>query len=236
MATHAATRNISGLARALAQHGVMSESEAEALQVQSQSSGVSFVEQVLSGKRLSAQQLAVFASRAFGVPMFDLAGFDFDQINREYVDTRMAQARRVLPLHKRGNRLYVATSDPANLQALDEVRFKTNLIVEPVVVEDDKLAQAITKIVEASGTTLKDMAALEDMEIALEEGSPSAPSSDEDSEVEDAPVVRYIQKVLIDAITAGASDIHFEPYERFYRIRYRLDGVLMEVAQPPLAI
>jgi type IV pilus assembly protein PilB len=237
MATHAATRNISGLARALAQHGVMSESEAEALQVQSQSSGVSFVEQVLSGKRLSAQQLAVFASRAFGVPLFDLTGFDFDQLNREYVDTRMAQARRVLPLHKRGNRLYVATSDPANLQALDEVRFKTNLIVEPVVVEDDKLAQAITKVVESAGTTLKEMAALEDIEVALEEGTGGAPASaDEDSEVEDAPVVRYIQKVLIDAISAGASDIHFEPYERFYRIRYRLDGVLMEVAQPPLAI
>jgi type IV pilus assembly protein PilB len=236
MATHAATRNISGLARALAQHGVMSEPEAEALQVQSQSTGVSFVEQVLSGKRLSAQQLAVFASRAFGVPLLDLTGFDFDQINREYFDTRIAQTRRVLPLHKRGNRLYVATSDPANLQALDEVRFKTNLVVEPVVVEDDKLAQAIAKLVEATGTTLKEMAALEDIEIALEDGSPAPASADEDSEVEDAPVVRYIQKVLIDAITAGASDIHFEPYERFYRIRYRLDGVLMEVAQPPLAI
>ncbi len=236
MATHAATRNISGLARALAQHGVMSEPEAEALQLQSQSSGVSFVEQVLSGKRLSAHQLAVFASRAFGVPLFDLTGFDFDQINREYFDTRIAQTRRVLPLHKRGNRLYVATSDPANLQALDEVRFKTNLIVEPVVVEDDKLAQAIAKIVESTGATLKEMAALEDIEIALEDGSAQPSSSDEDSEVEDAPVVRYIQKVLIDAITAGASDIHFEPYERFYRIRYRLDGILMEVAQPPLAI
>jgi type IV pilus assembly protein PilB len=236
MATHAATRNISGLARALAQHGVMSEPEAEALQVQSQSTGVSFVEQVLSGKRLSAQQLAVFASRAFGVPLLDLAGFDVDQISREYFDTRIAQTRRVLPLHKRGNRLYVATSDPANLQALDEVRFKTNLVVEPVVVEDDKLAQAIAKLVEATGTTLKEMAALEDIEIALEDGSPAPAGTDEDSEVEDAPVVRYIQKVLIDAITAGASDIHFEPYERFYRIRYRLDGVLMEVAQPPLAI
>jgi type IV pilus assembly protein PilB len=236
MATHAATRNISGLARALAQHGVMSEHEAEALQVQSQSSGVSFVEQVLSGKRLSAHQLAVFASRAFGVPLFDLSGFDFDQLNREYFDTRIAQTRRVLPLHKRGNRLYVATSDPANLQALDEVRFKTNLVVEPVVVEDDKLGQTIAKIVESMGTTLKEMAALEDIEVTLEDGSVQPASVDEDSEVEDAPVVRYIQKVLIDAISAGASDIHFEPYERFYRIRYRLDGVLMEVAQPPLAI
>jgi type IV pilus assembly protein PilB len=236
MATHAATRNISGLARALAQHGVMSEAEAEAIQVQSQSSGVPFVEQVLSGKRLTAQQLAVFASRAFGVPLLDLSGFDVDQINKEYFDTRIAQSRRVLPLHKRGNRLYVATSDPANLQALDEVRFKTNLVVEPVVVEDDKLAAAIIKLIEASGASLKEMAALEDIEVTLEDGSVQAATVDEDSEVEDAPVVRYIQKVLIDAITAGASDIHFEPYEKYYRIRYRLDGILMEVAQPPLAI
>ena len=236
MATHAATRNISGLARALAQHGVMSEAEAEAIQVQCQSSGVPFVEQVLSGKRLSAQQLAVFASRAFGVPLLDLSSFDVDQINKEYFDTRIAQSRRVLPLHKRGNRLYVATSDPANLQALDEVRFKTNLVVEPVVVEDDKLAAAIVKLVEASGASLKEMAALEDIEVTLEDGSVQPTTVDEDSEVEDAPVVRYIQKVLIDAITAGASDIHFEPYEKYYRIRYRLDGILMEVAQPPLAI
>ena len=236
MATHAATRNISGLARALAQHGVMSEAEAEALQTQSQSSGVPFVEQVLSGKRLSAQQLAVFASRAFGVPLLDLAGFDADQISKEYFDTRIAQTRRVLPLHKRGNRLYVATSDPANLQALDEVRFKTNLVVEPVVVEDDKLGVAIAKLIEASGANLKEMAALEDIEVTLEDGAVQPAQADEDSEVEDAPVVRYIQKVLIDAITTGASDIHFEPYERYYRIRYRLDGILMEVAQPPLAI
>ncbi|HEX8740840.1 MAG TPA: ATPase, T2SS/T4P/T4SS family, partial [Casimicrobiaceae bacterium] len=235
MATHAATRNISGLARALAQHGVMSEAEAEALQIQSHSAGVSFTEQVLSGKRLSAQQLAVFASRAFGVPLLDLAGFDLDQLSRDYIDVKMAQTRRVLPLHKRGNRLYVATSDPANLQALDEVRFKTNLVVEPVVVEDDKLGQAIAKVVESSGATLKELAALEDIEIGLEEGVPQGPT-DEESEVEDAPVVRYIQKVLLDAISAGASDIHFEPYEKYFRIRYRLDGVLMEVAQPPLAI
>jgi type IV pilus assembly protein PilB len=209
MATHAATRNISGLARALAQHGVMSEAEAEALQVQSQSSNVPFVEQVLSGKRLTAQQLAVFASRAFGVPLLDLTSFDPDQINKEYFDNRIAQTRRVLPLHKRGNRLYVATSDPANLQALDEVRFKTNLVVEPVVVEDDKLGAAIAKLIEASGATLKEMAALEDIEVTLEDGSGQPAVADEDSEVEDAPVVRYIQKVLIDAITTGASDIHF---------------------------
>ncbi len=238
MATHAAaTRNISGLARALAQHGVMSEYEAEAMQTQAQSAGVAFVEQVLSGKRMTAPQLAVFAARAFGVPLFDLNAFDFDSLNKEYVDLKMAQTRRVLPLHRRGNRLYVATSDPANLQALEEVRFKTNLVVEPVVVEDDKLAQAIVKLVEASGANLKEMAALDDIEIGMEEGGgPGSASIEDDSEVEDAPVVKYIQKILLDAISAGASDIHFEPYERFFRIRYRVDGILMEIAQPPLAI
>ena len=235
MATHAATRNLSGLARALAQHGVMSEHEAEAMQTQAQSSGVTFVEQVLLGKRMTPQQLAVFGSRAFGVPLFDLNAFELEQIDKAYFDVKIAQSRRVLPLYKRGNRLYVAISDPANLQALEEVRFKNNLPVEPIVVEDDKLGQAIAKVVEASGTTLQEMASLEDIEIGLEEGTPQA-SVEDDSEVEDAPVVKYIQKVMLDAIAAGASDIHFEPYEKFFRIRYRIDGVLMEIAQPPLAI
>ncbi|HTI48617.1 MAG TPA: type IV-A pilus assembly ATPase PilB [Casimicrobiaceae bacterium] len=237
MATHAAaTRNISGLARALAQNGVMSEYEAEAMQTQAQAAGVAFVEQMLAGKRMSAQQLAVFASRAFGVPLLDLTAFDLDSLNKEYVDVRMAQTRRVLPLHRRGNRLFVATSDPANLQALEEVRFKTNLVVEPVVVEDDKLGQAIAKLVEASGANLKEMGALEDMEVGLEEGTPNSASVEDESEVEDAPVVKYIQKILLDAISGGASDIHFEPYEKFFRIRYRVDGILSEIAQPPLAI
>ncbi|MET0345611.1 MAG: type IV-A pilus assembly ATPase PilB [Casimicrobiaceae bacterium] len=235
MATHVATRNISGLARALAQHGVMSEHDAEALQSQAQTAGVTFVEQMLSGKRMTSQQLALFGSRAFGIPLFDLNSFDLDQLDKTYFDPKIAQTRRVLPLYKRGNRLYVATSDPANLQALEEVRFRTNLPVEAVVVEDDKLGQAIVKVVEATGTTLQEMASLEDIEVALEEGSQPDLTVD-DSEVEDAPVVKYIQKILLDAIAAGASDVHFEPYEKFFRVRYRIDGVLLEIAQPPLAI
>jgi type IV pilus assembly protein PilB len=237
MATHAATtRNISGLARAMAQHGVMTEYEAETLHNQAQLAGVTFVEQVLSGKRMSPAQLAVFASRTFGVPVLDIASFDLDQIQKELVDLKIAQARRVLPLYKRGNRLYVATSDPANLQGLEEVRFKTNLVVEPVVVEDDKLGAAIGKMVDATGVMLKDVASMDDLEVELQEGGPTASSEEESQEVEDAPVVKYIQKIMLDAISAGASDIHFEPYEKFYRVRYRLDGILMEIAQPPLVI
>ena len=240
MATHAAsTRNLSGLARALAQHGLMTEFEAEALQTQAQQAGTSFVDHVIANRKITATQLAVFASRAFGVPLFDLNGFDPDQFPKDLIDLKIAQARHVLPLHKRGNRLYVATSDPANAQGLEEIRFKTNLVIEPVVVENDKLAQSIHKLVEASGALLKEVSSsMEDLEIDLQESdSGSGASGDEESsEVEDAPVVKYLQKILIDAISAGVSDIHFEPYEKFYRVRYRLDGVLMEIAQPPLVI
>ena len=235
MATHAATRNISGLARALAQSGLMSEYEAEALQTQAQSASISFVEQVLLGKRMTAQQLAVFASRAFGTPLLDLSSFDMDQVHKDYVDLKIAQTRRVLPLYRRSNKLYVAISDPANLQALEEVRFKTNLVPEPIVVEDDKLGAAILRMVEASGSALKEMSNLEDMELGLEDGA-AVISPEDEADVEDAPVVKYIQKLLTDAISLGASDIHFEPYERFYRVRYRVDGLLSEITQPPLAI
>ena len=239
MATHAAsTRNISGLARALAQHGLMTEYEAETLQTQAQQAGTTFVDHVLAGKRISASQLAVFASRAFGVPLLDLSGFDTDQLQKDLIDLKIAQARHVLPLHKRGNRLFVATSDPANLQGLEEIWFKTNLVVEPVVVENDKLAATILKLVEASGALLKDVSTMEDLEVVLQEADNlNVQGNDEESsEVEDAPVVKYLQKILVDAIAAGVSDIHFEPYEKFYRVRYRLDGILMEVAQPPLVI
>jgi type IV pilus assembly protein PilB len=235
MATHAAQRNLSGLARALAQNGIVSETDAEALQAQAAQAGITFVEQLLQNKRMSAPQLAAFASRAFGVPLFDLSAFDLDHVQKDLFDAKMAATRRVLPLSKRGNRLFVAVSDPANLQALEEVRFKTNLVPEPLVVEDDKLGVAIAKLAESSGANLKELANLEDLEVDLQDGSAAA-GTEEDSDVEDAPVVKYIQKILLDAISAGASDIHFEPYEKYYRIRYRVDGVLSEVAQPPLAI
>jgi type IV pilus assembly protein PilB len=235
MATNAAPRTISGLARAMVQHGLVSEYDAETMQSQAQSANIGFVEQMVLAKRMSAAQIAMFASRAFGTPMMDLAGFDLEHINKDFVDSRIAVTRRVLPLYKRGNRLFVAVSDPANLQALDEVRFKTNLVVDPVVVEDDKLGQAIAKVVETAGQKLSAMVSDDDLNIDVEEGTKSLEEAS-NPDVDDAPIVRYLQKVLVDAIGAGVSDIHLEPYEKFYRIRYRLDGVLAEVAQPPRAI
>src|ERR1700730_11736932 len=192
MATHAATPNISGLARAMVQHGLLSEYDAETLQGQAKTANIGFVEQILLAKRMNSSQIAQFASRAFGAPLFDLNGFDFDQINKDFIDPKMVATRRVLPLHKRGNRLFVAVSDPANMQALDEVRFKTNLVMDPVVVEDDKLGIAIVKVIETLGQTLKDLVTADDLEVDLLQDAGSQAQTDEDGnnpDVDDAPVV-----------------------------------------------
>ena len=236
MATNPAPRQFSGLARALVQHGLIAEAEAQALQDHAATSHSTFVDQILVSKRMTALELAEFTSRTFGVPLLDLNAFDLTQIPRDWIDTKILVLRRVLPLHKRGNRLFVATSDLTNLQALEEIRFKTNLVIDPIVVEDPKLTVAIAKIVEASDTTLSTLMTTEDLEIDLNELPTASAAEDDSSEVDDAPVVRYIQKILLDAISAGASDIHFEPFEKYYRIRYRLDGALIEIAQPPLVI
>ncbi len=196
---------------------------------------MTFVEQLIASKKITAPKLAEFASQTFGVPLFDLNAFDLTSINAEWIDVKLITARRALPLHKRGNRLYVAVSDPTNLQALEEFRFKTNLIAEPVVVEDDKLAKAIMSVADRNDTTLSKLVGNDDLELDMSSGE-VAPSDEEGGEVDDAPVVRYIQKILLDAINSSVSDIHFEPYEKYFRIRYRLDGVLVEVAQPPMVI
>ena len=191
MATKAAVSSISGLARAMVQHGLLSEYDAETFQGQAQTASIGFVEQLLLAKRMNAAQVAVFASRAFRAPLFDLAGYDLDQINKDFVDARIAVTRRVLPLHKRGNRLFVAVSDPANMQALDEVRFKTNLVIDPVVVEDDKLGIAIVKVIETLGQTLKDLVTADDLEVDLlaETGQSQPDEEGNNPDVDDAPVV-----------------------------------------------
>ncbi len=181
MATKAATQNLSGLARAMVQQGLLSEYDAETLSGQAQTANIGFVEQMVLSKRMNSAQVAVFASRAFGAPLFDLNGFDLDQINKDFVDARMVATRRILPLQKRGNRLFVAVSDPANMQALDEVRFKTNLVIDPVVVEDDKLGNAIAKVVETLGQTLKDLAGVDDLEVDLTEAATTPQSDDDDA-------------------------------------------------------
>ena len=146
MATSTAPVLLSGLGRALVQHEVLRQADAEQTQIKANQSSMTFVEQLIESKRVTSSQLAEFASQTFGVPLFDLSSFDTTQINQEWIDVKLITARRALPLHKRGNRLFVALSDPTNLQALEEFRFKTSLIAEPIVVEDEKLARAIAVV------------------------------------------------------------------------------------------
>ncbi len=236
MATTSASQRVSGLARALVQQGMLTETDAENLQNQANASRISFVEQILLAKRTTAPQLAAFAARTFGVPLLDLKSFEIEQIPKDVVDPKTIATRRLLPLFKRANRIFVAVSDPTNLQGLEEVRFKTNLVVDPIVVEDDKLGAAINKVIEAGDTSMSSLVSNDDLEVDLQEDAQPAAAEDEAVDVDDAPVVKYLQRVMLDAINTGVSDIHLEPYEKYYRIRYRLDGVLMEVAQPPLVI
>jgi type IV pilus assembly protein PilB len=234
MATIAPSVLLSGLGRALVQKGVLKQTDAEQLQNQANTASITFVEQLVQSKKLTPAALAEFAASAFGLPMLDIASFDLSQISPEWLDLKLITSRRAVPLVKRGNRLFVAMSDPTFLQALEEFRFKTNLVAEPLVVEDDKLGKVIAKLTEANDKSMSSLVSDDDIELNMTGGETAA--AEDTSDVDDAPVVKYIQKILLDAINAGVSDIHFEPYERFYRIRHRLDGVLVDVAQPPLAL
>ena len=226
---------LSGLARAMVQKGLLPEKDAASIQLKAAEAGITFVEQLIASKKFSEGEVAEFAAHTFGFPLVDLNAFDAEHLPAKHIDPNSLTARRALPLFQRGNRLFIAISDPTNRTAMDQIKFQTGLQVEPVVVEDSKLGSLIGKLVSAAANNLKDLVS-DEMVGDLAEAEPEAQSESPAVEIDDAPVVKYIQKILIDAINSGASDIHFEPYERFYRIRYRMDGELYEMAQPPLAI
>ena len=174
------------------------------------------------------------------MPLLDLSSVDADQLPTTLIDAKIVSSKRVLPLQKRGNRLFVGMSDPTNEQLLSELKFATGSTLEPVVVEEDKLAILIKRFGESSAKALDqlmgDDISLDNIDLGPGDEAQIDASAGSPEEIDDAPVVKYVQKVLLDAINGGASDIHFEPYEKFYRIRYRTDGILADVAQPPLAI
>lgn len=227
---------LSGLARALVQAERLTEAEAEAFTVQATATHTSFIEQIVTAKRASALEIARFAADTFGYPLLDLAAYDDSHIPSGAIDRKLIATHRVIPLNHRGNRIAVAIADPTNLRALDEIRFQTGLAVDPIIVEESKLAPLVAKLAAAPEDALKNLGGDDlNLDFADEEAEANqeeAPAND----VDDAPVVKFIQKILLDAINDGASDIHFEPYEKFYRIRFRVDGVLSEVATPPLVI
>ena len=227
---------LSGLARALVQAGRLKEPEAEQLISQAHHEKHSLIEQIIASQKISSLDLARFVADTFGYPLLDLAVFDEAHIPTNAIDRKLIAAHRVIPLNKRGNRLSVAIADPTNLRALDEIRFQTGLGVDPVVVEHPKLVPLVAKYAESAEDTLRSLAT-DDINLDfLDEDSSGKVDEAASQEIDDAPVVRFIQKMLLDAINDGASDIHFEPYEKYYRIRVRVDGVLREVATPPLAI
>jgi len=227
---------LSGLARALVQAGQLKEAEAEQLLSQASNAKISLIEQIIASQKPSAIDIARFVSDTFGYPLLDLAAFDETHIPENAIDRKLISTHKVIPLNKRGNRLSVAIADPTNLRALDEIRFQTGLAVDPIVVEHPKLAPLVAKYSESAADTLRNLAS-DDINLDfLDEESASKADEAAGQDIDDAPVVKFIQKMLLDAINDGASDIHFEPYEKFYRIRFRVDGILREVATPPLAI
>ncbi len=207
------------------------------MQNQAKAAEQPFLAYLLSSRRFSPGEIANFASQTFGFPVLDLDAIDFEAIPRVISDVTVLEKHRVIPLAVRGNRLFVGIADPSNLHALDEVKFQTGMAVEPIIVEDDKLSRLIAKLSEGSKDNVLKSIETEDLNLEFADEETQAAAMDAGGmDIDDAPVVKYLQKIMLDAISAGASDIHFEPYEKFYRIRYRLDGILYETAQPPLAV
>ncbi len=226
---------LTGLALRLVQDDLLNEADAQKAHQEATEEKIPLVRHLVGKDILNARDIAVSAANEFGAPVFDLDVMDMEMAATALIDEKLIKKHNALPLTKRGNRLYVALSDPTNLQALDEIKFATGVSTEAVIVEDDKLTKIIEKTLEAMDTTMDglDDADLDDLDIS---GGDEEPAGDDVSEkdAEDAPIVRFVNKLLLDAINRGASDLHFEPYEKTYRVRYRQDGMLQEVAAPPI--
>jgi len=237
MATSSEKIHLTGLARQLVMDNVMDEAAAaEAFQGAAKSK-VPFVTYLVENKLARSADIAVSSSQEFGVPLVDLKQVELDPEIIKLVDAKLVEKHHALPLFKRGSRLFIAVSDPTNMQALDEIKFATSTNTEAVLVEEDKLAAAMEKAVDEADGGLGGMEEddFDDLD-GLDVVDTEAEQKDDGADVDDAPVVRFVNKVLLDAIKKGASDIHFEPYEKYYRVRFRIDGILSEVAKPPLSL
>ena len=227
---------LSGLARALVQANRLSAAQADMLHKKAIQEKTAFIDAVLASGAIEPRALAAFCAETFGYPLFDLSAFAPEFLPTSAIDARLMQAQRVIALAKRGNKLSVALSDPTNNQALDQIKFQSEATVEPVIVPHDALLNLLAAIAKGAEQDLSELAG-DDAEIEFaEEDQQAAANPEAASDVEDAPIVRFLNKILMDAVQMGASDIHFEPYEKYYRIRMRVDGVLRDHASPPLSI
>ncbi|NNF17993.1 MAG: type IV-A pilus assembly ATPase PilB [Gammaproteobacteria bacterium] len=239
MAVTAKKTTLSGLPRRLVQDGILDESVANEAKTAAKESKMSLVNHLVQNQIASARDIALAASSEFGVPVIDLAAVTVDLDVVRIVSEELLNKHRVLPLSRRGKRLFIAVSDPTNLQAIDEIKFATGLSVEAIVVEDDKLDEEVGRAIEALDSSSFDTFADDDFDLENLEVSGGEELQDDGitrDDVDDAPVVRFVNKVLLDAIKKGASDVHFEPYEKTFRIRTRQDGILREVARPPVGL
>jgi type IV pilus assembly protein PilB len=228
-----------GLPEKLVQDGLLDEAAMADAQKAAKEARQPLVSYLVGKGIVQAREIAITAAQMFGVPLMDLDAVQVDLDTIKLVSDKLLHKHRVLPLMKRGRRLFVAISDPTNLHGIDEVRFSTSMNVEPVVVEDDKLQKILSKAMEQVDTSMPSLAEddgfdLENLEVSGGEDEVDANVGRDD--VEDAPIVRFVNKVMLDAIKKGASDIHFEPYEKTYRVRLRVDGVLKELAVPPVQL
>jgi len=229
------SQRISGLAKRFCEDQIISEELAASATASSSEQGISLIQYLVKNELASPKDIVVSASEEFGLPVFDLSAYNKEIIPKEIVKDALIQKHVVMPLMKRGNKLYIAVSDPTNINALDEIKFNTGLTVEAVLVEPDKLNSLVESYLSS-----KDLSSLNssdgdddfsdfDLESAQEDEEQDVTQADTD----DAPVVKFINKMLLTAIKTGASDLHFEPYEKRYRVRFRTDGVLHEVSSPP---
>lgn len=238
MSTPAQTMRIGGLARRLITDGLISEADASKAQLQAREERASLTSHLVKNDYVKASELANCASLEFGIPLLDIKQLDLELIPLNIVPEKLMRQHHALPIQKRGNRLFVAISDPMNLVALDEFKFNTGISTEPVLVEEDKLDIALEKAFEMNEKSFGADDIFDDDLDNLEFADTEEQAGDDnaESDIDDTPIVRFVNKVLLDAINKKASDIHFEPYEYIFRVRFRLDGILQEIASPPIAL
>lgn len=228
--------NLTGLARQLVNAELLDERAAAQAQAQALRNKIPLVSYLVQNKLASSRAVAEIASEQFGVPLCDLKAIDKDSQPHDLVSEKLCRQHRVLPLYRRGNKLFVALSDPTNHQAVTDIQFSTGLSTEALLVEDDKLGEAIDKFFDAANSGMDDLG-----DVDLDGLDVQAVDDNKDDGVagesaDDAPVVRFVNKMLLDAIKGGSSDLHFEPYEKVYRVRFRTDGILQEIARPPIQL
>ncbi len=230
------TPPLTGLARQLVAAELLDSKTASQAQAQAQRNQIPLVTYLVQHKIASSRSITEVAADQFGLPYFDLSCLDKENQPRDLVSEKLCRQHRVLPLHKRGNKLFIAISDPTNHQAVTDVQFSTGLSTESLLVDDDKLGEAIEKLFDSGNSGMEDLGDVDLDGLDVQAVDEDADDNSTGGDADDAPVVRFVNKMLLDAIKGGSSDLHFEPYEKAYRVRFRTDGILHEVARPPIQL